>query len=301
MIKISIWVERYRPQKFEDVIGLDQSIQKMVNTDMPNFLFVGPSGTGKTTTAKIIIKTLKADSLILNSSLDRKIETVREKVREFSRTMSYNSKLKIVFMDEADGLLPVVQEALRNVMETYSEYVRFIFTANNENKITDAIKSRSAVIRFVEPKFGLIYERLCEILTKEKCISSSEAVEKLVSKLYPDIRKMINELQKLTKNGTELLTIEKVNSLQILSQQILELIKKKDFITARETIYKNGIEYDLLFKELYLSLMNDPLYDITLKQQVNEIAKQSNYWMAGALYKEIALESFLFGLLKIKL
>mgnify|MGYP004417314215 CR=1 FL=1 len=275
----------------------------MINKDMPNFLFIGSSGTGKTTTAKIIIKTLNAESLVLNSSLDRKIEIVRERVREFARTMSHDNKLKIIFMDEADGLLPATQEALRNIIETYSEYVRFIFTANNEGKITEAIKSRCAVIGFTELNKDKIYILLHTIYEKE--VLKSEfgewtALQILIDKLYPDIRKMINELQKLTKNGTEPLKIEKVNSVEILSEKLIQLIKEKKILEARELFYNDGAEPELIFKEMYMRFMLLP-YDISLKQQINEIAKQSNYWMSNSLHKSIAFESWLFGLTKVKL
>ncbi len=291
-----LWVNEYVPRSFEDIIGVGSSIKDMVE-ELPNFLFYGSPGCGKTATAKVIINTLKADKLILNSSLDRKIETVRTKVKDFVSTKSSNNKIKIILMDEADGLLSPVQESLRGVIEDYSKWVRWIFTANNVNKISDAIKSRCTSIKFTSPEKEDVIKRLTYILEQEKCAFDCSAVDLLVDKLYPDMRSMINELQRLTVNGKEELTIEKVNQITTLLEKVLEHIKAKKFDETREAIIKDGIEPDEFFTELYLYLMKSDL-PYEKKEKINEIAMQCNFYNSGALNKFIALEGFLFGLVR---
>ncbi len=296
MIKI-LWTSKWKPNSFKDIIGVGNSIKDMVD-ELPNFLFYGSPGCGKTATAKVIIKTLQADSLILNSSLDRKIETVRTKVKDFVSTKSSNNKIKIILMDEADGLLNPVQESLRGVIEDYSKWVRWIFTCNNINKISDAIQSRCTKIKFTSPKKEKISERLVNILEKERCSYEIKAVHLLVEKLYPDMRNMINNLQTLTVNGKEAFTEEKLEQVTTLLEKVLENIKAKNFDEARLAVLNDGVEPDEFFNELYLHLMKSNL-PVEQKEKINEVAMQCNFFSAGALNKHIPLEAFIFKLIGV--
>ncbi len=292
-----LWVEKYRPHNFEAIIGIDKSIEQTID-NLPNFIFYGPPGTGKTTTAKVIIDTLKADSLVLNSSLDRKIEVVRTKVKDFVSTKSSNNKIKIVFLDEADGLLAPVQESLRGVIESHHKWVRWILTCNNINKLTDALKSRCRPVKFTAPKRLEIAKRLVYILEQEKCAFDTLAISLLVDKLYPDMRSMINEMQSLTNNGKEELTEEKVNTITTLLEKVIIHIKEKKFDEARTTILNDGVEPTEFFNELYLHLMKSKR-TMEQKQKINEVATQCNYYSVGGLSKNISLEAFLFSLMRL--
>ena len=149
-----IWTEAYRPQVFNDVIidkkSLIENYLKEPNT-IPSFLFSSAKpGTGKTTTAKIIAKTLKCDILSLNSSDERGIDTVRDKIKAFAESMSSLEGMKrCVFMDEADRSTSTAQDALKNIIETYSDNCFFIFTCNDISKITEPIRSRCVLINFI--------------------------------------------------------------------------------------------------------------------------------------------------------
>ena len=177
-----MFVEKYRPKEFDAVIGLDNSLPKLVNEDMPHMLFSGPPGTGKTTTAKIIVSKTGADYLSLNASDERGIETIRQKVKDFAMTRTMKYSFKIVFMDEADYLTKEAQAILRNVMETYANNCRFILTCNYKNKIIDAIQSRCAQFTFKVLDDELIFRNLKPICEKEKVDIEDDALQKLIQK-----------------------------------------------------------------------------------------------------------------------
>jgi len=295
---LELWSEKYRPSTFKDIVGLKKEIYDNLDNP-PHFLFYGPAGCGKTTVALAIIKHLQADSLILNSSLDRKIETVRSKVKDFVTSRSSNNKLKIVFLDEADGIGKDAQNSLRNIMETYAKRVRFILTCNNINKIHEAIReSRCVPIEFNALPQTKILERLKQILTEEKCQFEEDALKLLIQKLYPDMRAMINKLQTLTYNGKENLTIVKIRQIETLIQKVIQYIKKKDFDGARLTIINTAVNPEEFFKELYLWFMKAD-YSLEKKEDINKVAMECNFYSTGSLYKNIPLEGFIFGLMRL--
>jgi len=153
-----IWTEKYRPQKFSEMVGQEniiKRIESLTNSlNIPHLLLAGPAGTGKSTLALIIVKELFGDTwkdnyYELNASDERGINTVREKVKNFARTKSVgNAPFKVIFLDEADALTPEAQQALRRTMENYSATCRFILSCNYSSKIIDPIQSRCAIFRF---------------------------------------------------------------------------------------------------------------------------------------------------------
>ena len=153
-----IWTEKYRPSKFEEIVGQDEIIKRVKaltdSLNIPHLLFAGPAGTGKSTLALVVVKELfkenwKENYLELNASDERGINIVREKVKTFARTKSFgNINFKIIFLDEADALTPEAQQALRRTMENYSSSCRFILSCNYSSRILDPIQSRCVVFRF---------------------------------------------------------------------------------------------------------------------------------------------------------
>ena len=153
-----IWTEKHRPANFEEVKGQKEIVKRikaLVETkNIPHMLFAGSPGTGKTTLALIVAKQLHKNNwrnnfLELNSSNDRGIDTIRNQVKDFAKTMAIEADApKIILLDEADALTKEAQQALRRTMETYSNSCRFILSCNLVNKILDPIKSRCAIFKF---------------------------------------------------------------------------------------------------------------------------------------------------------
>ena len=149
-----LWVEKYRPQKIDDCI-LPDSIKGtfkefIENGDMPNLLLSGTAGTGKTTVAKALCNELGYTTLVVNGSLDRNIDTLRNEIASFASTVSFDGGKKCIILDEADYLNPQsFQPALRGFIEQFSKNVRFILTCNYKDKIIEPIHSRTTFINFI--------------------------------------------------------------------------------------------------------------------------------------------------------
>jgi len=192
--------EKYRPKTLEDLVfeGKDRILKDLEEPlSMPSYIFSSSRpGTGKTTLAKIIINMLNCDSLMINSSDERGVDTIRDKVKNFVSSMSYHPSVKrCVFLDEACGTTKIAQESLKNMMETYSKNAFFIFSCNDLAKIIEPIRSRCIAIDFSNPSKQSIVERLEYISKEESLFKTREELVKLCDTKYPDIRSMIMFLQ----------------------------------------------------------------------------------------------------------
>jgi DNA polymerase III delta prime subunit len=261
-----LWVEKYRPKTIEDTIllpELKETFQGFVDQkNIPNLILAGPAGVGKTTVARAMIEQLECDYYIINGSLDRGIDTLRNEIAGFASTVSFSGGRKYVIIDEADYLTANTQTALRNFMEQFSKNCGFILTCNYKNKLIDPIHSRCSVIDFKGdrknfPKLASQFpKRVIHILTLENITFDKATVAEFIQIHFPDSRRILNELQRYSTNG-------EINS-GILSSvrgteftQLLDLMKKKNFTEIRKWVGLNvdTNAYDL-FRKFYDDAVN---------------------------------------------
>ena len=292
--------EKYRPDNLDNYVGnanLKSTLAKQLSqNDIQNYLFYGPAGTGKTTLAKLIISNLECDSLYINASDERGIETIRDKVTGFASVASIKP-LKVVILDEADFLTIQAQASLRNVIETFSRTTRFILTCNFVERIIDPIQSRCQTFKIVPPTKKEVAIHLAGICDKENIGYEIPDIGHLVSKYYPDIRKMLNTLQssiiegKVTLDDSLLVSSNYMNS-------VLEGLKNNDFKGIRQIIADSGVDdYDELFRFLYENASEYlPGKEGTAAILVNEHLYKANF----RIDKEINLMSLIQNLINNK-
>lgn len=257
-LKDLIFVEKYRPITISDVVGVyNDKIKKYIDSNsIPHFLLMSKSpGTGKTSMALAIINELGCDSLILNSSDERKIEVIRERVKTFSRLQSSKRDIKrCIFMDEFDGMLKPSQNALRNLMETYSHNCFFILTCNAVEKVIEPIKSRCVILDLSNPPKDKIQCYLIKICHKENLIGSSKSIDKVINRFYPDIRSMVQFLQtvKVEKDKT---VEDAVNKYRDINEKCLKIILSKKFLLVKDMVFSGELDpksfNGWMFKEIF--------------------------------------------------
>ncbi|WP_302083819.1 replication factor C small subunit [Salinibaculum rarum] len=200
----TIWVEKYRPETLDDVVGqpdiIDRIQRNVADGDLPNLLFAGEAGIGKTTSACAIAKELYGAEwdehfLELNASDERGIDVVRDRIKDFARSSFGNVDYRIIFLDEADSLTSSAQAALRRTMEQFSNNVRFILSCNYSSDIIDPIQSRCSVCRFTPINDDVVARRLNEIAENEDVALTESGADALVYAADGDMRRAINALQ----------------------------------------------------------------------------------------------------------
>lgn len=252
----SLLNEKYRPIVLDDYVGNDKlksSIAKQLEqNDIQNYLLYGPAGTGKTTLAKLIVKNLDCDSLYINASDERGIETIRDKVSTFASVMSMKP-IKVVILDEADFLTIQAQASLRNIVESFSRTTRFIMTCNYVERIIDPLQSRCQVLKIVPPTKKEVAVHLAKICDKEGIKYEPTAIGKIVNQYYPDLRKMLNTIQTSSNKGKLELDDSLLVSSSYLATILGELKKSKPSFTGiRQIIANSNVDdFDELFRFLY--------------------------------------------------
>ena len=209
-----MWVEKYRPKKISDIIGQKEIIGSLSGlmknqAEMPNLLFSGGAGVGKTTTAMCLSREILGDrwkdyTLELNASDERGIGMVREKVKKFSRFAGLDTEIpfKIIILDEADEMTSDAQTALRRIIEDTAKFCRFILIANNVSKIIPPIQSRCANFKFTQIDENIIQNHLKIILKKEKVKSEENGIAEITKYANGDLRHAINLLQAVASTGS---------------------------------------------------------------------------------------------------
>jgi len=262
----TIWVEKFRPDRVEDVI-LPQRIKSQFEdivkgNEVPNMLLYGGAGVGKTTTAKALCKEVDTDWLIINISEESGIDTLRTKIRDFASTLSLTGKdkKKCVILDEFDHASNALQAGLRGFIESFSKTCSFVMTCNFPNRIIDPVKSRLVCIDFGVTKEesmkmqAQMFKRVSAILDFEQIPFDKRVVVKLVQKFYPDNRRILNQIQQYSKAGEIdegiLLNIEEMSI-----ENLVLAMKGKKFKDVRQWCAENAKNdltntYTMLYAEL---------------------------------------------------
>lgn len=260
-----LWVEKYRPKKIEDCIlpkQLKETFQTIVNKgELPNLMFTGTAGLGKTTVARALCEQLGIDYIIINGSEEGNIDTLRTKIRQFASTVSLQGGYKCVILDEADYLNPQsTQPALRGFIEEFANNCRFILTCNFKNRIIEPLHSRCGVIDFKFDKkslaqlCGQFMNRLSDILKTESVTYDEAVLAELIMKHAPDWRRVLNEAQRYSINGA----IDEGILVTLSDKSINDLmtaLKAKNFKGMREWVVNNiDTEPHAIFRKVYDAL-----------------------------------------------
>jgi DNA polymerase III delta prime subunit len=298
----SLWVERYRPSTLENYVGnepLKEKIKYYIEKgDIPHLLLYGKAGTGKTTLAKLIVKSIDCDYMIINASDENGVDTIREKIKNFASSMGFKP-FKILILDEADYLTHQGQAILRNVMETFSAHCRFILTCNLVDKIIEPIQSRCQTFQIVPPTKKDVAIRMSKILKDEQIEFDVKDLVPIIDTAYPDIRKVINTCQSNSFKGKL-----KVDTQNILENdykiKVIDILKSDDnkrnkYMNIRQTLIDSKAND---FTELY-TLLYDKVDEYAGENTANIILLISEgvYKSALAIDKEIIAAATLIQIL----
>jgi DNA polymerase III delta prime subunit len=271
-----LWVEKYRPARIEDCVlpdGIKETFQEFVKRkEIPNLLLSGTAGVGKTTVAKALCNEVGCDYIIINGSDESGIDVLRNKIKNYASSVSLMGGRKVIIIDEADYLNPnSTQPALRGAIEEFASNCSFIFTCNFKNRIIDPIHSRCSVIDFKingsKPKLAAqFFKRVENILQQEGVTYDKEVVAAIITKHFPDNRRILNELQRYSVAGTiDKGILSSVSDIQLAD--LLRALKEKDFAAARKWV-TNNLDNDpaRIFRKLY-----DSLYESLKPQSVPQL------------------------------
>ena len=256
-----LWVEKYRPRKVSETIlpkPLKDTFQAIVDSgELPNMLFTGTAGLGKTTVAKALCNELGLDYIVVNGSEEGNIDTLRGKIKQFASSISLQGGYKVVILDEADYLNPQsTQPALRAFIEEFSNNCRFILTCNFKNRIIEPLHSRCSVYEFNTNKKDMaqlaaqFFERLEGLLAAESVAYNKSEVANLVVKHAPDWRRVINECQRFSIGGT--LVVSGSSTGERSYNELFNALKGKDFKKMRSWVVNNmDVDTVSIFRGIY--------------------------------------------------
>jgi DNA polymerase III delta prime subunit len=303
--EMCLWVEKYRPKTVSDCIlpaHLKEPFQSYVEKkEIPNMILTGGPGVGKTTVAKAMCEEIGADYILINGSDESGIDTLRVKVKGFASSVSLTGGRKVIILDEADYLTPAAQAAFRGVIEEFHGNCSFIFTCNFLNRLIAPLHSRCAVINFKltgadkSAMAGMFMKRLDIILKGEKIDYDKKVIIELITKYFPDYRRILNELQRYSVGGKiDVGILAQISDVQI--NELVTYLKAKDFKSIRKWVGQNSdSDAQKIMRDIY-----DKLLDIVKAPSVPlavVLLGKYQYQAAFVADQEINLMAFLTELL----
>lgn len=304
---IELWVDKYSPKNINEFVWTDTKTKNAFNSYLQSgvlkhTLLTGKPGIGKTSLFNMMLKELKVDEndvLRINASKDNNVETVRTNIMSFIQTYGIGD-IKYIFLDECDMMSVQSQAILRNLMETYSNGVRFLLTANYDNKIIPALKSRCHHFHITELNYDEFLVKAISILENEKIVFNIDILESYAKSCYPDLRKFINLLEQNSING-KLTKLSSKSSSNDYNFDVIELFRKNKINEGRKLLTENIKieEYDNFYRILYDNL---DLWGNTEEQQDEAIITIAKYLTNHALVAdpEINLSACIVSLKNIK-
>jgi len=292
-----ILTEKYRPKTLDDLI-CDDKTRRLVNqfkkkVEIPNILLAGPAGCGKTSLAKVIVNDiLGCQYLYINASDENGIDTIRNKVTNFAQVKSFDGKIKVIILDEADFITAGGQSALRATMEQFAEYTRFILTCNYKHKIIKPLQSRCQLL---VPKLDIqhVVKRCLQIIKTEGIVveeSQKKPLLELIKYHFPDVRKVINEIQKNVIDGRIEIQSHQVD--KDLFEKVTSLLESKKSIECRKYLIENESVFQgdhQQFLKQYLNYVYDLHLEDNKKKAMIATIAEFLYRSSFILDQEIGL------------
>lgn len=304
-----IWIEKYRPQSLDEVVGHEEITHRLeryvAKDDLPNLLFSGPAGVGKTSAAHSIARELYGENwneyfLELNASDERGIDVVRDRIKNFARSSFGEYNYRIIFLDEADSLTSDAQAALRRTMEQFSHNTRFILSCNYSSRIIDPIQSRCAVFRFSGISDEAIGERIREIADMEGIEVRDDGIAAIVYAAAGDMRKAINALQAAAVMD-ETVTEDSVYTITSTArpEEIEEIVSNAiagEFMAARkvldELLTKKGLAGGDIINQIHRSVWDFDINEQAAVELMDRLG-EADYRISEGANERVQLEALL--------
>ncbi|KAK8888178.1 hypothetical protein M9Y10_039242 [Tritrichomonas musculus] len=311
------WVEKYRPRVLNDVVGNKAAVDRLriiaEQGNIPNLILTGPPGIGKTTSLLCLCRQLLGDKLKeavieLNASDDRGIEVVRQDIKSFAKRHVNlpEGRHKVVFLDESDSMTPAAQQAMRRIMEKYSDTTRFVFACNMSEKVIDPLQSRCAIVRFTRVDDDQIAQRLEQICKLENVQYTKDGISALAVLADGDMRSAVNGLQatairfEFVNQENVQQTVDVPNPGQIA--EIFNSIRKGDIRNAFTILHgleEKGHSYSDIVSSLFRTARRDTVFNEKLKLLVLKEIGLAQMAMAQGVSSPLQLDGLLARIFKV--